>query len=54
MMVPQKMKVMYNENIINGVGVINIGGLLDINDNSPFYFDGVHNDEPKSSSTSMN
>ncbi len=45
---------MYNENIIIGVGVIDIGGLLDINDNGPFYFDGVHNDEPKSSSTSMN
>ncbi len=54
MMVPQKMRVMYNENIINGAGVIDIGGLLDIDDNGCFYFDGVHNDEPKSSSTSMN
>ncbi len=52
-MVPQKMKVMYNENTINGVGVIDIGGLLDIDGNGPFNFDGVHNDEPKNSSTSM-
>jgi hypothetical protein len=54
MMVPQKMKVMYNENTINGVGLIDIGGLLDIDDNGPFYFDGVNNDEPKNSSTFMN
>ncbi len=45
---------MYNENTIIGTCVIDISGLLDIDDNGLFSFDGVHNDEPKSSHASMN
>jgi hypothetical protein len=41
----------YDKNTIDGADIIDIGGLLDIYDNGPFYFDGVHNDEHKNSST---
>jgi len=45
---------MYNENTIIRTCVIDIGGLLNIDDNGPFFLYGVHNDEPKSSHASMN
>jgi hypothetical protein len=48
------MRVMYNEKTIIGTCVLDINGLLDIDDNGLFSFDGVHNDEPKSSYASMN
>ncbi len=34
--------------------MVDIGGLLDIDDNDTFSFDSVHNDEHESSSTPMN
>ncbi len=43
----------YEEDIIDGAYVVDIGGFLDIDDNSLFSFDGVHNDEHESSSTPM-
>ncbi len=43
----------YDEDTIDGENVVDIGGLLNIDDNGLFSFDGVHNDEHKSSSTSM-
>jgi len=43
----------YEEDMIDGAYVVDIGGFLDIDDNSLFSFDGVHNDEHESSSTPM-
>jgi hypothetical protein len=42
-----------DEYTIDGVSVLNIGGLLNIHGNGPFPFDGVHNDEPNSSFAPM-
>jgi hypothetical protein len=44
----------YDKDTIDGVDVVDIDGLLNIDDNGPFYFDGVHNDEHESSSTLVN
>lgn len=41
----------YNENTIDGVGVVDIDCLLNIDGNGFFSFDGVHNDEFENSST---
>jgi len=43
----------YDKDTIDGADVVDISGLLDIDDNGLFSFDGVHNDEHKSSSTPM-
>ncbi len=43
----------YDEDTIDGAYVVGIDGLLDKNDNGLFAFDGVHNNEHKSSSTPM-
>ncbi len=43
----------YNENTIDGMGVVDIDGLLNIDGNGLFSFDDVHNDEFKNSSTQI-
>jgi hypothetical protein len=43
-----------DKNTIDGVNVANIHGLLNINGNGLFPFDGVHDDEPKRSFSPMN
>ncbi len=43
----------YNENMVEGVSAIDIGGLLVMDDNGPFYYDIVENHEAKGSLTPM-
>jgi hypothetical protein len=43
----------YDANTIDGVGFVDIDGLLNINGNGLFSFDGGHNDEFENSSTQI-
>jgi hypothetical protein len=43
----------YNEDMVEGVSAIDIGGLLAMDDNGPFYYDIVENHEAKGSFTPM-
>jgi hypothetical protein len=52
MMIFQKNEA-YNEDMVKGVDVINIGGFLDTDDNDLFSYDGVNIDEVEELFTPM-